>query len=187
MKSLSLLTLLAAGLALSGCVSDESSFGTVPGPSGSTTVASAAPASYAPEELPSGPPRDLSDNPPPPSEQPAATRPAPRPAPAQTRPNATKPVNKAPAKNPVQPAPSQSNVTPDSSLTAKVVTYNAVGRFVVLSFPVGQMARTEQSMAVYRNGVKVGELRITGPQRDNNIVADVVKGDARAGDEVRDR
>ena len=78
-------------------------------------------------------------------------------------------------------------VTADSSLGGKVVTYNAVGRFVVLSFPVGQMAQLNQSLSVYHNGMKSGEVKITGPQRDNNIVADVVSGSVQAGDEVRDR
>jgi hypothetical protein len=78
-------------------------------------------------------------------------------------------------------------VTPDNSLTAKVVSYNPAGRFVVLGFPVGQMPRLEQGLFLYRNGLKVGEVRITGPQRDNNIVADLVAGEAQAGDEVRDR
>jgi hypothetical protein len=78
-------------------------------------------------------------------------------------------------------------VTPDNSLTAKVVSYNPAGRFVVLGFPVGQMPRMEQGFFLYRNGLKVGEVKITGPQRDNNIVADLVAGEAQTGDEVRDR
>ena len=78
-------------------------------------------------------------------------------------------------------------VTPDNSLTAKVVSYNAAGRFVVLGFPVGQMPRLEQSLFLYRNGLKVGEVKITGPQRENNIVADLVTGEAQLGDEVRDQ
>jgi hypothetical protein len=78
-------------------------------------------------------------------------------------------------------------VTPDNSLTAKVISYNPAGRFVVLGFPVGQMPRLEQGLFLYRNGLKVGEVKVTGPQRDNNIVADLVTGEAQAGDEVRDR
>ncbi|MEI9961439.1 MAG: hypothetical protein WDM76_10025 [Limisphaerales bacterium] len=78
-------------------------------------------------------------------------------------------------------------VTPDNSLTAKVVSYNSVGRFVVLSFPISQVPKLNQNLFLYRNGLKVAELKITGPQRDNNIVADVVKGDAQVGDEVRDK
>ena len=81
----------------------------------------------------------------------------------------------------------QSIVTPDNSLTARVVSYNASGRFVVLSFPVGQMPKLEQSLFLYRDGMKVGEVKITGPQRENNIVADLVAGEAQVGSEVRDQ
>ncbi|HTY89236.1 MAG TPA: hypothetical protein VMB80_17445 [Candidatus Acidoferrum sp.] len=94
-----------------------------------------------------------------------------------------KPAKPAPPSAPTAPA----IVTPDNSLTAKVVSYNAAGRFVVLGFPVGQMPRLEQSLFLYRIGLKVGEVRITGPQRENNIVADLVTGEAQVGDEVRDR
>jgi hypothetical protein len=90
---------------------------------------------------------------------------------------------------PVQSAPglSQTIVTPDNSLTGKVVSYNSVGRFVVLGFPVGQMAKMDQTLFLYRAGLKVAEIKITGPQRDNNTVADLVGGDAQVGDEVRDQ
>lgn len=78
-------------------------------------------------------------------------------------------------------------VTPDNSLTARVAAYNAAGRFVVLSFPVGRMPNMDQTLFLYRNGLKAGEVKITGPQRDNDIVADLVTGTAQAGDEVRDQ
>jgi hypothetical protein len=84
------------------------------------------------------------------------------------------------------PAPAQI-VTPDNSLMAKVASFSQVGRYVVLSFPIGQMPKPEQSLFLYRNGLKVAELKVTGPQRDNNIVADLLKGDVQMGDEVRDR
>ena len=78
-------------------------------------------------------------------------------------------------------------VTPDMSFTAKVVRYNSIGRYVVLSFPVGQMPAVGQGLFLYRGGLKTGAVKITGPQNDNNIVADVVDGDAQVGDEVRDQ
>jgi hypothetical protein len=78
-------------------------------------------------------------------------------------------------------------VTPDNSLTARVVSFNSAGRFVVLVFPVGQMPNLDQELFLYRNGMKVGEVKVTGPQRDNNIVADLVTGEAQVGDEVRDQ
>ena len=78
-------------------------------------------------------------------------------------------------------------ITPDASLAAKVVSYNATGRFVVLSFSVGQMPGMGQTLFLYHDGLKAGEVKISGPQRDNNIVADLVNGDAQVGDEVRDQ
>ena len=101
--------------------------------------------------------------------------------------------HRASAQKSSPPAPSISTtapepiVTPDTSLSAKVVRYNSTGRFVVLSFPVGQMAQVGQTFFIYRAGMKVGEVRITGPQRDNDIVADLTTGDAEAGDDVREQ
>jgi len=89
------------------------------------------------------------------------------------------------------PAPAahttQTVVTPDNSLTARVASCNATGRFVVLSFPVSQMPKLDQTLFLYRDGLKVAEVKVTGPQRDNNVVADLVSGDAIVGDEVRDQ
>ena len=86
-------------------------------------------------------------------------------------------------------APKASSViiTPDASLAAKVVRYNSTGRFVVLNFPVGQLPGMGQTLFLYHNGLKAGEVKITGPQRDSNVVADLVTGEAQVGDEVRDR
>ena len=78
-------------------------------------------------------------------------------------------------------------VTPDTSLTAKVVRYNSVGRFVVLSFPVGRMPQSGQTFFIYRAGLKVGQIKITGPQQDSDTVADLIDGDAQEGDDVREQ
>jgi hypothetical protein len=78
-------------------------------------------------------------------------------------------------------------VTPDYSLAAKVVSVNAIGRFVVLSFPASQMPKVEQTLFLYRAGLKVAEVRVTGPQQENNIVADLTSGTAQVGDTVRDQ
>jgi hypothetical protein len=103
----------------------------------------------------------------------------------------TQPVQTAPVSPYLAPAtPSAALnpiVTPDNSLTARVASYNAIGRFVVLSFPVGQMPGMNQTLFLYRNGLKAGEVKITGPQRDNDVVADLVTGTAQVGDEVRDQ
>lgn len=78
-------------------------------------------------------------------------------------------------------------VTPDFSLAAKVVSVNTIGRFVVLSFPASLMPRVDQTLFLYRAGLKSAEVRVTGPQQDNNIVADLVSGDAEVGDTVSDK
>jgi hypothetical protein len=84
-------------------------------------------------------------------------------------------------------AGSQLLVTPVNAVTGKVATYNSTGRFVVLDFPLGHLPALEQTLFVYRQGLKVGEVKITGPERDNNTIADLVSGEAQRGDEVRDR
>ena len=76
-------------------------------------------------------------------------------------------------------------VTPETALVGKVVRVVSSGRFVVLNFPIGRMPAVDQRAEVYRLGLKVGELRITGPQRDDNIVADILTGDVQPGDQVR--
>jgi hypothetical protein len=76
-------------------------------------------------------------------------------------------------------------VNPDANLLVGTVSlYNAQGRFVVLDFPVGKMPAAEQVLFVYRRGLKVGEVRITGPERDHKTVADLISGEAQKGDEV---
>jgi hypothetical protein len=78
-------------------------------------------------------------------------------------------------------------VKPSDALVGRVVQFNVVGRFVILNFPVGHMPVIEQALFIYRENLKVGEVKITGPQQNDNIVADLVEGEAKSGDEVRDR
>jgi hypothetical protein len=78
-------------------------------------------------------------------------------------------------------------VTPANSLVGKVARINTAARFVVLNFPIGTLPVIDQRLNLYRQGLKVGEVRVTGPQFDDNVVADVVTGDAQVGDEARDK
>ena len=90
---------------------------------------------------------------------------------------------------PTKPAQviSQPIVTPDLSLAAKVISVNTVGRFVVLDFPANQMPKLQQTFFLYRAGLRTAEVKITGPQSESNIVADLVSGEAKVGDTVRDQ
>ena len=67
----------------------------------------------------------------------------------------------------------------------RVQLVNSVGRYVVVSFATGTMPDLEQRLGVYRNGLKIGEIKITGPQREFNIVAEILTGDPQVQDQVK--
>jgi len=83
--------------------------------------------------------------------------------------------------------PAKVTVVPDTGLVGKVASVNASLHFVVLNFPVGRMAAVDQQLGLYREGQKIGDVKITGPQQDDNIIADIISGEAQAGDEVREK
>ena len=85
------------------------------------------------------------------------------------------------------PAGARTIVTADDSLAAQVIAVNTVGQFVVLNFPEGRMPKLQQPLFLYRGGLKVAEVKVTGPQQDTSIVADIVSGEVRVGDTVRDQ
>ena len=85
------------------------------------------------------------------------------------------------------PSSSKVIITPETRLAGKVVTFDADARFAVLNFPIGHMPAVGERLDVYRLGLKVGEIKVTGPQRDDNIVGDVLAGEARKGDDVREQ
>jgi hypothetical protein len=96
------------------------------------------------------------------------------------------------ASHPPKPISSASDnsptiVTPDTSLAAKVVQYNSTGRYVVLGFPIGQTPKAGQVLFIYRNGLKIAEVKTDTWQNGNYVVADLVTGGAQIGDEVRDQ
>ena len=76
-------------------------------------------------------------------------------------------------------------VTSEIVLVGKVARVHEGGRFVVLNFPIGHLPAMDQRLDLYRGGLKIGEVRVAGPQRDDDVVADIVSGDAQVGDEVR--
>ena len=100
---------------------------------------------------------------------------------AATKPAVASPSTHAPG------AGQKPTVTPENGLNGTVASAKASLRFVVLTFPVDRMPAMDQRLSVYRQGLKVGEVKITGPLRDDNIVADIVAGEAEKGDEVRER
>ncbi len=91
----------------------------------------------------------------------------------------------APTNAPPKKAREKLIITPETTLLGKIVRVNNSTRFVVVNFPVGSLPGIGQQMGVYRQGMKVGEIRITGPQQDDNTVADILSGEAQIGDQTR--
>jgi hypothetical protein len=90
---------------------------------------------------------------------------------------------------PPQAGPGQSPQTvirPDFRASGQVVMVNAAARFVVISFPPGPVPQTGHALYIYRNGFKVGEVKVSGPQHENDTVADIIAGDAQLHDEARE-
>ena len=76
-------------------------------------------------------------------------------------------------------------VKPSLQLTGKIVSVNAALQFVVAAFHVGEMPSLNERFSVYRQGQKVGEVKISGPQEETNIVADITAGEVQLSDELR--
>lgn len=124
-----------------------------------------APTAYAPVPGPSRPSVAL---PPPPAVEPTVKT------------NVPPPKTKTPAATPPI-------LTPDTSMTGKVVTFNQTARIVVLEFPLTSMPGPERQLFIYRNDLKVGEVKTSRWQKGEHIVADLISGEAQAGDVARDR
>jgi hypothetical protein len=77
-------------------------------------------------------------------------------------------------------------VTPDFKAMGKIVMFNDQARFAVVNFPFGVLPKASHPLAVYRKGLKVGELRSTEQHNGNNVVADLMTGSAQKDDEVRE-
>ena len=77
-------------------------------------------------------------------------------------------------------------VTPSHNLVGRVARVNSMARFVVLEFPLGSLPAIGQQLSVYRSGLKVGEITVSGPVEDVFVVADIMKGNAQVNDDVRE-
>ncbi len=82
--------------------------------------------------------------------------------------------------------PQKPTVTALNALAGKVVLVNAGLRFVVVDFSVGRKPAPGQCLGIYRKEQKIGEVKISGQSRDVNFAADLVTGEVRVGDEIRE-
>jgi hypothetical protein len=78
-------------------------------------------------------------------------------------------------------------VTPTHSRLGRISSVNSSARYVVITYPVGvPLPAVQQRLNVYRAGLKVGEVKVSKEQVDVNTVADIVAGEGKVGDEVRE-
>jgi starvation-inducible outer membrane lipoprotein len=94
----------------------------------------------------------------------------------------TPPPTKAKSKAPANSVKADPSLSP---LAGKIASINSQLRFVVLDFSLGGMPAPDQLLNAYRQGQRMAELRVSGPQMGTYIVADVIAGLVQVGDEVR--
>src|SRR5712691_3284541 len=85
----------------------------------------------------------------------------------QTEPAPPAPTARPPELRTALPPSAKTNrtvtVTAAHAMTGRVASVNSAGRFVVLTFPLGTMPAAEKRLNVYRTGLKVGEVKVSGP------------------------
>lgn len=69
--------------------------------------------------------------------------------------------------------------------SGKIHSVNAGLKFVVIDYTLGGMPPLQSVLGVYRGSEKIGQLRLSGPERNGFVAADVLEGFLQPGDEVR--
>jgi len=82
-------------------------------------------------------------------------------------------------------AKSKPVITADFRPVGKVAMVDGPGHFVVVSFEPGAVPKAGTQLNVYHAGGKVGEIKVTGPESNNNTVANIEAGEIQVGDETR--
>lgn len=76
-------------------------------------------------------------------------------------------------------------ITAGSQYSGMVMAVDPEMRFVVLNYALGWLPGPGQELTVYRHGLRVGTVKVSGPRRDDNVTADITDGELKAGDEAR--
>jgi len=77
-------------------------------------------------------------------------------------------------------------VSPINPIQGKVALVNSVLKYAVIDFSLGRVPQAGQTLNVYRQGQKVGELKVSEQARDGLIAADIAAGEVAVGDLVRE-
>jgi len=76
-------------------------------------------------------------------------------------------------------------IAPLNSLSGRVLLVNTPLKYIVAEGAVGRLPAAEQVLNAYRDGQRVGEVRVSKPARGANFTADITQGDVRVGDTLR--
>lgn len=76
-------------------------------------------------------------------------------------------------------------IRPLDGSVGRIVRVQSALRFVVVDYRLNQPPAPEQRLAVYREGVRIGELKAGYIRRETTVSADILSGDPQEGDEVR--
>ena len=76
-------------------------------------------------------------------------------------------------------------VSPTTVANGRIIRVNPGTRYVIVSYSFGNVPSVDRRLNVYRNGLKVAEIKTNDIRRDTNVVADIVAGECQVGDEVR--
>jgi hypothetical protein len=79
------------------------------------------------------------------------------------------------------------SVRPVQTVSGRILAVRDNLRFVILDFGPGKMPRLEQRLWAYRLDQKVAELKVSGPFLGTTVAADIIAGEAREGDLVREQ
>lgn len=79
-------------------------------------------------------------------------------------------------------APAGATVLPASG---RVHSLNPGLRFLVADYTLGGMPPLHSRLGVYRNDERIGEIRLSGPERNGFVAADILEGILQVGDEIR--
>jgi hypothetical protein len=74
---------------------------------------------------------------------------------------------------------------PLDGVVGRVLTVNMRLRFVVLDYSLNTLPRIGDRLELWRDGNRVGLLKVTGPIRNATAVADIVEGEPQPGDQTR--
>jgi hypothetical protein len=106
--------------------------------------------------------------------------------PRSLKPSATKGANlAAPVESPAATPTNASSAAIVLPTSGRIERVNLGKRFVVIDYTLGGMPALESLVNVYRNDQKVGELRLSGPEKNGFVAADILDGFIQVDDEVR--